>query len=141
MSPARRNLLGGLAALAGAPALPHSAGSTAGLCDATLIAKCGEVIAAHEACVASYCYPINATPAQAKPYEEMADHYAGISFEAAEVAAQLPATTLAGLLAKAQAALAIATTDRDGQFLVSDNAEWLAIACLEDLVRFADGAA
>jgi len=135
--PPRRGFLGAAAALVVAPAVAKAAQTSAP--DAALIAKCREVVAAHEACVASYCYPITATAAEAKPYEDRADYYCGLSFEAAAAAAQIPATTLTGLLAKAQAALALATKDRNDEIVVSDNAEWLAMECLEDLVRVAGG--
>ncbi|TPG41932.1 hypothetical protein EAH89_28205 [Roseomonas nepalensis] len=139
MSTARRGLLGGIAALAVSPApgLVLSASCP----DAEAIRLAEGVIEAEAACCAAHDLP-TPTEEEEQARQPERDRLMGVVSERAEALAPLPVATLVGVLAKARAALAVATKDAtDGEIIVHDYAEWLAYAALEDLVRVAEGEA
>ena len=140
----RRTLLGGLAAIVANPtaALPAQSAAadlldrrSAPSPDAEVIRLAHGVIDAEAACLAAYAVPTS-TPEEEQAREPERDRLMSAVCDQAEALAPLPVTTLAGVLAKARAALAVADrSPATGEINVKDYAEWLAYAALEDLVQ------
>ncbi|MFC0389490.1 hypothetical protein [Muricoccus vinaceus] len=140
----RRTLLGGLAAIVANPtaALPVQSAAADALDrrpapspDAEVIRLAHEVIEAEAACLAAYAVP-SSTPEEEQAREPERDRLINAVCDKTEALAPLPVATLAGVLAKARAALAVADRNpADGEINVKDYAEWLAYAALEDLVK------
>jgi len=135
----RRNLLGGVAALAAAP-VPVLAMAVPSP-DAEVIRLAQGVIKAEAAYQAAYEIP-NLTVEEEQALEPQRQLLMDAASDQAEALAPLPVVTLAGVLAKARAALAVADRSSvDGEIVVKDYVEWLAYAALEDLVQVAGGEA
>lgn len=129
----RRNLLGGLAALATAPTVALAAFSVLPNPDAELIAECTAAVEAKRASDA-VTYPLALPASQARHFDEEADRLLCVSDKHACRAIAIPARTREGLIAKARMALAIVPRMPDG----TPDPDWHAIeawAVVEDVLR------
>lgn len=128
----RRGVLRGIATLSAAGALPASALTNP---DAEVIGLAQRVVDAEAACIAAYSIP-TLTAEEERALDPVRGGLIRDTAEKAEALAVLPVVTLAGALAKARAALAVADRDpADGEIIVKDYVDWLAYAALEDLTR------
>jgi hypothetical protein len=126
----RRAALAAPAALVVAPALPASAAQP----DAEVIRLAAEVIRLQTALVATHEPPAR-TVEEERAREPEQRRLAGLLDEAADALAVLAPCTLAGFVAKARAAFALADQSIEGELQAHGIDDLLTLALVEDLAR------